>query len=431
MAGEQVGWTRCGHEGCIGAQLPTTTLCLGHAAEQAPDAFAAELRRIGAEGTVDARGVSINAQLLRRLLAAAPRQDDRPAFTAAQFDQASFQDGARFHETSFQGVAVFDAASFQGRAWFGDASFQGEARFHEASFQGEAWFGGASFQDTAMFGGAGFQSRTWFGQASFHSKAWFIGVTFQDEAEFGEATFQREAGFDQATFQREARFWRVSFQREARFTNASFCGRAGFAGASFEGEAGFGGASFQDPAGFGEASFQGVAEFRGARFQTEVWFGQATFQGEARFDGATFQSKAWFDGASFERARKIGPLLAREVVLDGAVFGAPLQLEVTAAAVCARRAQFSFGAHLRLRFASINLDDANVAAPAILAGAPSPFSWLAQKEHQFASGWPRLPPGPRAQRWRPRLLQSAGPTWPAYAWPMWTYAPVGSSEPTT
>jgi hypothetical protein len=69
-------------------------LCLGHAAEQAPDAFAAELRRIGAEGTVDARGVSINAQLLWRLLAAAPRQNDRPAFTAAQFDQASFQDEA-------------------------------------------------------------------------------------------------------------------------------------------------------------------------------------------------------------------------------------------------------------------------------------------------------------------------------------------------
>ena len=35
-------WARCGGNGCIGVRLPTTSLCLAHAAEQAPDAFNTE-----------------------------------------------------------------------------------------------------------------------------------------------------------------------------------------------------------------------------------------------------------------------------------------------------------------------------------------------------------------------------------------------------
>jgi hypothetical protein len=81
-----------------------------------------------------------------------------------------------------------------------------------------------------------------------------------------------------------------------------------------------------------------------------------------------------------------------------------VQLEVTAAALCAQRTQFPAGVHLRLRFASVVLDDANLAAPAILAGAPTPFPALEEKEQQVAGAWERLPPGPRVQRWRPRLL---------------------------
>jgi hypothetical protein len=90
--------------------------------------------------------------------------------------------------------------------------------------------------------------------------------------------------------------------------------------------------------------------------------------------------------------------------LDGAVFGARVQLDVTAASVCARRAQFPAGVHLRLRYATVDLADANLAAPAILAGVSMPFPTLAEQEEQLARTWARLPPGPRQQRWRPRLL---------------------------
>ena len=187
----------------------------------------------------------------------------------------------------------------------------------------------------------------------------------------------------------------ASFHSQTTFELASFQGRAEFGGASFEGPfvANFAGASFQGKAWFGGASFQSLAGFRGA-----------SFEGEADFAEASFQDEALFRGASFERATHIGPLLARQLVLDSAVFSARVQLDVTAAALCARRAQFPAGVHLRLRYATVDLADADLAAPAILAGARSPFLELGWREEQGARGWERLPPGPRRQRWRPRLL---------------------------
>jgi uncharacterized protein YjbI with pentapeptide repeats len=327
MAGEQPNWARCDHDGCIGVRLPTTALCLAHAAEGASDAFDAELKRIGTEGTVDARGVVIGAELLRRLLAAAPREGDRRAFTAARFDQASFQGEARFGWTDFHGEARFDGAHFHGKAKFSGSNFEGEARFMRASFHGEAEFSGSDFQSGAEFSWATFQDDAWFNGANLQERAYFIGARFQGKT------------------------W-------------------------------FGGASFHDSA----------------------WFSGANFEDEPRFGEATFEREVGFDRARFERATQLGPLLARGVILDDVVFGTRAGLEATAATVCARRAQFPAGVHLRLRFASVVLDDANLAAPAILAGAPAPFPRLAQQEQQIVRVWQRLPPEPRAQRWRPRLL---------------------------
>lgn len=64
-----------------------------------------------------------------------------------------------------------------------------------------------------------------------------------------------------------------------------------------------------------------------------------------------------------------------------------MQIEVGAAVVCCRRAQFPAGAQLRLRFASVVLDDTDLAAPSILAGVP-PYAGL--DEEQFARAWQRL-----------------------------------------
>ena len=347
MAGEPPEWAQCDHDGCIGVQS-CTSLCLAHATEHAPHAFDAELKRIGAEGTVDARAVVIVPELLRRLLAAAPREDGRPALSAARFDRAIFQ-----------GRADFEGVSFQGRANFGGASFQGKANF-----------GGASFDDWALFG----------------------GVIFEDEAWFGAAKFSGGAGFDRAEFHSKAGFHSATFYAPV------------FKGARFHGRALFDLAEIRSIAHFEETSFQGDARFQGASFHGEARFEGARFQGRVEFYGARFQGKAGFDHASLERATQVGPLLARQLVLDGAVFGARVQLDVTAVEVSALQTQFPAGVHLRLRYAMVDLDDANLAAPAILAGAPTPFYPFRDREEQIVRGLEPLPPEPIEQRWRPRLL---------------------------
>jgi uncharacterized protein YjbI with pentapeptide repeats len=284
MAGDRtVPWERCSHDGCVGVQLAAAAWCLAHVAEQDPSALDAELERIGDEGTIDARGVQLSAELLKRILRAAPQENDHPIF---------------------KGEAQFDGATFERDAQFDRATFKGHAGFFEATFKGHARFYGATFEGT-------------------------VG--------FDRATFERDAGFDGATFKGAARF------------------------------------------------------------------GRATFKRDAGFDRTAFKDSAGFDRATFEQAREIGPLLAKQLVLDEAVFHERVQLDVAAAALSAQRAQFPAGVQFRLRWASVVLDDANLAAPAILAGVAEPFPELGDDEQNALRGR-ALPPGPLAQQGRPQLV---------------------------
>jgi Pentapeptide repeats (9 copies) len=171
---------------------------------------------------------------------------------------------------------------------------------------------------------------------------------------------------------------------------------------TFQRDALFDEANFWREAEFFEATFQGVAEFSKVTVRGEARFRRAVFWGEARFREAAFWREGRFDDAAFERARQIGPMMARQLVFDDAVFSERLKIDVAAAALCGRRARFPAGVQFRLRWASVILDDADLAAPAILGAAPDPFPGL--DEDMVAVGWRRLPPGPQEQRWRPRLL---------------------------
>jgi uncharacterized protein YjbI with pentapeptide repeats len=370
MAGQEPDWPSCGNDGCIGVRLPTQALCLAHAAEQAPDAFDAELKRIGTKGTVDARGVVMSAGLLQRLLDATPCEDDRPVFTAAKFDRATFQGEAKFDRATFKGRAGFDEATFQGVAWFRGATFQGEARFYKATFQ-----------DAAVFHQATFQGWNWFLQAIFQGEARFHWATFQDMTLFDGASFHGRVWFEGATFKGRAQFDGVTFQDWARFDEAIFGGKARFSKATFESEARFDEATFKSP----------------ARWD------RTTFKRQTVFSGATFHNMATFNGAVFEQARQFGPvLLAWRLNLNDVVFHSWVQVEVAAASLRMRRAQFVGGAQIRVRWASIVVDDASLAAPSILAGVP-PFRGL--DERPFAQRWARRPPDRLpAEQWRPRLL---------------------------
>ena len=290
MAGDQWERGRCSQDDCIGIKLPSTTWCLGHAAEEAPKAFDAELKRIGTNGKVDARGVVISGYLLKRLLDVVPRKRGRPILKEAQFDRATFQGEARFDRVIFEGETRFFGATFQGKGGFNLAIFEGEVVFNGATFRREADFIGAIFKREARFPGATFQDEAWFGAAKFRSEAVFIEATFESEARFPGATFQDRALFD--------------------------------------------GASFQDAAWFAGASFQGDAEFAETRFEQPVELGPLAAAGTLVLDESVFdqpvqlQAAAWRLSCRRTRFRAGGHLRVAwaEITLEDSEIPAPLIL---------------------------------------------------------------------------------------------------------
>ncbi len=380
MVSEQPYWGACSQDDCIGIQLPTTAWCLVHAAEQAPDAFEAELKRIGAEGTVDARGVPVSAELLARLVDALPRRYERPAFKAARFDRASFHGEVGFGGVIFYDWAVFEGAIFKDFAGFPETTFMSEARFTGASFQGGAGFEGATCWGPARFDEAGFHGEVAFteasfsvvdfDQASFEGEVWFIEASFNDWAEFRRADFHGKAQFDRAFFKRDTRFDGASFQGEARFDEATF-----------QGNAGFGGATFQQEASFDRATFHG-----------DAWFDQATFERDAWFGGMVCRQEARFVRARFERARQLGPLLVYGVLrLDAAHFAQLVQVEASARGLSCQRTRFPAGVRFELRGAQVVLDGADLPSPSLLTGiAGLSDARLARREQRLVQAIERL-----------------------------------------
>ncbi|MFJ9685007.1 pentapeptide repeat-containing protein [Streptomyces bacillaris] len=213
-----------------------------------------------------------------------------------------------------------------GAAWFDGAVFTGDARFDRVVFTKEARFDGATFTGTAQFGRAIFQGNAVFGGATFTGTARFDRAIFRDNAGFGEATFIRSARFDRATL-------------------------------------------FHD-AGFGGATFIGDAAFAGAAISGNAWF-----------DGATFTGTARFDRVRFDTASRLGPLVCGEkVVLDGAVFDQPVTVEMAAREVSCARTRWGSTATLHLRYAEVDLRDAVLEYPVVVAARPDPFPSLNSRD---------------------------------------------------
>ena len=191
MPDHNVDWETCADDGCIGVRLPTSTKCWAHAVDTELElAF----KRLGEHGLLDARGVLIIQELLRRLLAAAPQDDQGHAIlTDARFDEATFQDAARF-----------DRTTFRRGAWFGGATFQDAARFDMTTFQHGAWFDRATFRDDAGFYGATFQGGAGFRGATIHGDVRFGGATFQRARQLGPMLVRKSLRLDQAVFHERA-----------------------------------------------------------------------------------------------------------------------------------------------------------------------------------------------------------------------------------
>jgi uncharacterized protein YjbI with pentapeptide repeats len=148
MSGDRrVRWATCIEDACQGIHLRTGDRCLAHADSQDRDA---ELKRFAEAGRLDARGVRISAELLKRILDAAPPDEDRlnrPRLTEVNFDGADFDDNASFAGATFGDHARFEGASFGDHARFRGATFGVLALFRGATFGDHAWF------DQVRFGG--------------------------------------------------------------------------------------------------------------------------------------------------------------------------------------------------------------------------------------------------------------------------------------
>ncbi len=402
MGGDEgVGWPTCSEDECIGIRLDKGGKCLAHADEEDLDA---ELKRLGNEGTIDARGVPIGATLLDRIRAAAPRdeqQPDRPRFNKVRFDRATFGDKVSFDRAAFGDGARFDDATFGEWASFDDATFGSGARFGRATFGDEVSFGNATFGNGARFGGAAFAGDARFGRAAFGDEASFGNATFGNSASFEEATFGRGTMFGGATFGEGARFGRATFGDWASFDDATFADQASFDDATFRGEARFDGATFGDWASFDDATFGNRARFHNATLGDWASFGNATFGNWARFDDATFGDEASFGGATFGDWARFGPLLGGgRLILDQATFGQGCELAISADRLDCRGARLPYGAALNVHWAEVRLDGVDFGQPSVLVGV-GPFPGLDEDALR-----------PRVERcWRterPRVLSLRG-----------------------
>jgi uncharacterized protein YjbI with pentapeptide repeats len=370
----------------VGIRLPDSELCWAHAFEtstkdpggKAVGAFKAALDRLGTqEASLDARGVTITAELLEHMLASARREDNKPVLKKAQFTRANFHDpqGKKlsFEDVIFEGSTNFRGAVFKQAADFTGAEFRASVEFIKAEFEHHVWFRRAIFHDNTFFAMTTFKRVAWFQDAVFKEMAAFHSVTpqyggkmimdtpgmdpatFQGEANFQDATFE-EARFDGVAFEANVRFagstferacWnkasfkghpvafeRASFKQESSFDNSAFANEADFTDAKFEKWAWFGGAAFEkgavfDGAVFGEtASAPEAYQFRNQKVPSrertgvpEAGFDRAVFQGMVGFTKATFKTKATFDGAKFQKQVRFNEAtFQREVVFDGAIF---------------------------------------------------------------------------------------------------------------
>jgi hypothetical protein len=368
---------RCGNSGCPGALLQGRH-CLEHLT---PEEFGAAVTRLRGGDLLNARNATITRERLEALLEALRGDDGRPVLPAADFRAATFSSYAVFSEVTFSDRADFDEATFDGYAPFRGATFSRDARFRDVTFSSDARFAGATFSGYAGFDGVTFSGDADFDGLTFSGDAGFRGATFSDDARFGGTTFDGDAVFGRVAFNDRAVFGGATFNRRAVFSGATFSGDAVFHGATFDGGALFDWATFSANAFFGGGTFTGDAVSDWATFSANAVFGGATFSGDAVFHGVTFAGRADFDGvtfyrtasfhmATFHRARELGPLVVGELLaLDDCVFAERVTIEAAATIVSARAATFAAGAHLRVRWAEIALDDADFARVSTLSGA--------------------------------------------------------------
>ncbi|WP_326693182.1 pentapeptide repeat-containing protein (plasmid) [Streptomyces sp. NBC_01795] len=204
--------------------------------------------------------------------------------------------------------------------------------------------------------------------------------TADDRAHLGSALFM------DAEFEGDVRFTRAVFNGEARFTEARFRGDVEFVGATFKGKTDFSRSEFSNHVNFFHVEVDGDISFALARIGGNGIFtkvdisGSASFHmmefgGLASFADARIKGDTKFHRTNFQRAPKLGPMSCCGTLdLSEATFGAAVTIEVAAPTVLCRRTRWAATAALRLRYATVDLSDAVLEYPVIVATHSRPFT---------------------------------------------------------
>ncbi|MFB8040291.1 pentapeptide repeat-containing protein [Streptomyces hydrogenans] len=367
---EAPSWPHCAHGadpvtdpvGCRGIHVPGHTACLAHLNDTDRTAY---LTGLAPGADIDHRATPFTEDLLNQLLTALTDPTaQHPHFGDAVFREARFSGYTVFSEARFSGDADFFLAQFSGDAVFQWAQFSGAVNFLMAEFSGDADFFMAQLSGNAVFRQAQFSDNAKFSRAQFSGAVDFLMAEFSGDADFVRARFSGDAVFRRARFSGDAVFSRAQFSGDADFLRAQFSGDAVFRGAQFSGNADF----FRAP-------FSGDAVFRGAEFSGDAVFREAQFSGAADFLRAQFSGDAVFRGAQFLTSAYWGPLVcAGRVDLSGAVFGAPVTLEIAARELSCVRTRWESTATIRVRRAVVDLSYVVLAAPVSVNAHPAPFT---------------------------------------------------------
>ncbi|WP_327749994.1 pentapeptide repeat-containing protein [Streptomyces europaeiscabiei] len=347
--------------GCRGIRISGQEKCLAHLTSVER---AAHLAALGPGADIDARGVPFTEPLLAELLAAHyDRNDNLCRFGDGLFDEAVFTEDAKFRRTTYDG----------------NVAFSGSAQFHRARFNGEADFCGVNFARAAEFNGAVFKKGARFTEASTDA-LWFREATFNADidfhrasasyVDFSGATFHRLASFSEATFDGGA-FYDATFHWHTAFSGTTFKGSAQFDGTVFKKEAAFGGATFRDDARFNKVTFMGNAEFSGTTFNWHVWFAAAQFESAQVLGPLLAEGMVTF--GSFDYEDLVGGPIFGDWHLEGAVFAAPVTVEVSAPAVSFAGTRFEGPATLRVRYAVVDLSEMQLTHPVTVASTQTPL----------------------------------------------------------
>lgn len=376
-----VSWQTCSQPECRGVRVGDGDACWAHLT---PEALKEALDSLAPGGNIDARGVDIESDLLRKMLSQMRGPDDRAArINVANFEGARFLGDAHFDEVAFE-IGYFGHATFTGDGSFYGATFSHYAAFHEATFRGTGDFGHAEFAQAA-FKHIDFGPGPRFDDVTFHGLAEFIGNHFKSFTEFTHIKAYERAVFVDCKFDfycsfqgahfydvaemagnhflcTQVNFHHVIFDKRASLVKNEYECAAGFIETKFGGEVDFGESIFRSDACFGESEFHDKVDFYGARFHGNVLCHGAKFHGRVEFGG--WENVKADGDMRIDSAGGHG-----ELVLDGLTAAGIVEVDGTFKSVSCADAKLPGRVWFRLAGSDLRLDNTEFGGPTTVESA--------------------------------------------------------------